>query len=56
MTINNGSHGDVVASLQRSINNRLRARSASSRMVKVDGEFGPATRRAMCYAAYLLGR
>lgn len=55
MTIDTGSHGNLVASLQRSINNRLRARSASSRMVKVDGEFGPTTRRAMCYAAYLLG-
>lgn len=55
MTIDTGSHGNLVASLQRSINNRLRARSASSRMVKVDGQFGPSTRSAMCYAAYLLG-
>jgi hypothetical protein len=55
MAINTGSKGPHVASLQRSINNRLRARSAQSRMVKVDGEFGPASRRAMCYAAYLLG-
>lgn len=55
MAINTGSKGSHVASLQRSINNRLRARSAQSRMVKVDGEFGPASRRAMCYAAYLLG-
>lgn len=55
MKIDNGSRGAQVASLQRSINNRLKARSAQSRMVKVDGDFGPATRRAMVYAAYLLG-
>lgn len=53
--INTGSHGPRIKSLQRSINRRLRARSASSRVVPEDGVFGNKTRRAMAYAAYLLG-
>lgn len=55
MTIDKGTHGRRVKSLQRSINKRLQARSASNRQVKVDGVFGGKTRSAMVYAAYLLG-
>lgn len=53
--INTGSRGKKVESLQRSINKRLRARGAANRQVRVDGEFGKATRKAMVTAAYLLG-
>jgi cell wall-associated NlpC family hydrolase len=53
--IDTGSHGAAIESLQRSINKRLRARSATSRVIKVDGQFGSRTRHAMAYAAYLLG-
>lgn len=54
-TLNDGSKSEYIKSLQRSINKRLRARSAANRVIKVDGDFGPSTRRAMCYAAYLMG-
>lgn len=53
--INTGSRGKQIESLQRSINKRLRARSAADKQVKVDGQFGSATRSAMVTAAYLLG-
>lgn len=55
MTINTSTSGAKVASLQRSINRRLKARSAANRQVKVDGVFGGKTRAAMVTAAYLLG-
>lgn len=55
MTIDTGSRGEQVKSLQRSINKRLRARSAANRIVPVDGVFGKKTRDAMVTAAYLLG-
>lgn len=54
-TINNGSTGELVKSLQRSINRRLTSRGAADRAVTVDGDFGAATRSAMVTAAYLLG-
>lgn len=53
--LNDGDHGEDVARLQRSINRRLVTRHARNRQTKVDGEFGPATRRALHYAAFLLG-
>lgn len=53
--INTGSRGERVKSLQRSINKRLRARSAAHHVVEVDGTFGKKTRKAMVTAAYLLG-
>jgi len=55
MTIDTGSKGERVKRLQRSINKRLRARSADHRQVEVDGVFGRSTRAAMVTAAYLLG-
>jgi cell wall-associated NlpC family hydrolase len=55
MTIDTGSHGKQIESLQRSINKRLRSRSAADHQVHVDGSFGKATRAAMVTAAYLLG-
>jgi cell wall-associated NlpC family hydrolase len=54
-TIHAGSKGDFVKKLQTALNRRLKARSAPGHMVKVDGEFGPKTRSALVYAAYLLG-
>ena len=53
--IDNGSHGEDIKSFQRSINKRLETRYARGRRIKVDGQFGPATRRALHYAAFLLG-
>lgn len=53
--LKNGDHGDDVRRLQTSINNRLKTRHARNRTIKVDGEFGPSTRRALHYAAFLLG-
>lgn len=53
--IHDGDKGKAIGQLQRAINKRLRARSAQSRMIKVDNEFGPRTRRALVFAAYLLG-
>jgi hypothetical protein len=54
-TIHAGDKGENVKSLQRAVNRRLKARSAPNHMVKVDGQFGPKSRSALCYAAYLLG-
>lgn len=53
-TLNNGSHGEDVKRLQRSIHRRLAARGVS-RDFDVDGVFGGDTRSAMVTAAYLLG-
>jgi hypothetical protein len=53
--LRNGVRGNDVKKLQRSLNKRLKARDAPNHIVKVDGEFGPKTRSAMVYAAYLLG-
>lgn len=55
MTINDGSHGKTIRQLQLAINRRLSTRSATKRMIRIDDVFGPKTRRAMVYAAYLLG-
>lgn len=54
-SLNNGSSGNDVKRLQEAINSRLRARSAPQHMIRVDGEFGSATRKALSYALYLLG-
>lgn len=54
-TIHPGEKNGLVRSLQRAINRRLKARSAATRVIKVDGEFGPRTRAALIYTAYLLG-
>jgi cell wall-associated NlpC family hydrolase len=54
-TLHHGDKGDDVRQLQTSINERLRARDAPGHMIAVDGVFGPKTRWAMRYAAYLLG-
>jgi hypothetical protein len=53
--IKHGDTGAFVARLQKAIGQRLNARSAGNHAPTVDGEFGPATRRALCYACYLLG-
>ena len=53
--LNNGDHGEDVARLQRSTNRRLASRRAKNRQVKADGHFGPKTRDAVEYAAFLLG-
>jgi hypothetical protein len=54
-SINNGSRGGDITRLQQAINSRLRARSAGNHAIKPDGNFGPATRKALTYALYLLG-
>lgn len=54
-SLRNGDHGEDVKRLQRSINRRLRARSASDHVVHVDGVMGAQTHAAMVTAAYLLG-
>lgn len=53
--LNNSDHGEDVRRLQHSINRRLGSRHASNRQVHADGQFGPSTRRALHYAAFLLG-
>lgn len=53
--LNNGDHGEDVGRLQRSTNRRLASRQARNRQVKSDGHFGPKTRDAVVYAAFLLG-
>src|SRR3954452_1681494 len=53
--LHNGDHGEDVRRLQNSINRRLATRHAESRLIKVDGQFGPKTRRELHFAAYLLG-
>lgn len=53
--LNNGDHGLDVQHLQSAINRRLESRSSADHKVKVDGSFGPATRKALVTACYLLG-
>jgi cell wall-associated NlpC family hydrolase len=52
-----GSTGDEVKHLQSATRKRLNARSAGAQAqnIKVDGEFGPASRKYLRYACYLLG-
>lgn len=54
-SINNGSRGGDIVTLQKAINQRLRARSAPNHAISPDGEFGSSTRKALSYALYLLG-
>lgn len=54
-TLKKGDRGRAVERFQEVINHRLHARSAPAHMIKEDGDFGPKTLEAACYAFYLCG-
>jgi hypothetical protein len=47
--------GAAITRLQKAINTRLSKRGAASRRIKVDGQWGPKSRKALLLAANLLG-